>query len=175
MPLDYLDRHFAAIEAGDRPPIVTGALFPARRDLIAAIAQQGKMESFFGANNELNPTILLWQASACPPTWAFHSADDTISRPVILPTWMKEAREVFGGDVKVKETMIPGEHGVGTEMSREEAWAKDGLDWIEGFWPLIPGKKKRWTQRIKGVLKNDYFKNVITDFPSSSQWLQSSR
>lgn len=134
-----LDKHIASVKAGETPSIVTGAQLPYRLDLSSCSTTHGRTYNFIGTAPELNPLQVLNIVKGkknFPPTWAYHGTDDTILHYEGTTQFVAEAKAVFGSDIPIKETLIPGEHGVGLEVeTRNEGWVKEGLDWLELYWP----------------------------------------
>jgi hypothetical protein len=115
-------------------------LFPQRADLMACALQHRLGFALLGGDADVNPADVLRIArvagkAAMPPTWAFHGVDDGVLDCEVLRTFAARAKEVFGEDVPLKETYIPGDHGVGNALHADADWIKDGLNWIEAYWP----------------------------------------
>ena len=135
---EVLNKHIAAVKAGKSPSIVTGAQPPNRQNLSGCACQHGRMYKLLGTSPDLNPfqaLSLVKGKKDPPPVWAYHGIEDSRLQPEMTSKYVSETKAVFGEVVPVKETSIPGNHGVGVDINRDEGWVKEGLDWLESYWP----------------------------------------
>ena len=133
-----MDKHLAAVKAGHAPPVVTGANLPDRFDITMCAIQQGKLSSFVGTEPEVNPAKVLGlvrDRKDVPALWIYHGLDDTVVPVEISQAFVKQAKATFGNQLAIKETLIPGEHAVGDDVGRDEGWVREGLDWLQSYWP----------------------------------------
>lgn len=138
MPSDSLDSHIARIKSGEVPPVFTGAHIPARFEIVVCMMREGRALSLIGEAPELNPTEVLELVQGkkdFPPTFAYHGKDDTMMPADITAQWVDKAKATFGEGIAIKQTTPPGGHGVGGDLNRSEGWVKEGLDWLEAYWP----------------------------------------
>jgi hypothetical protein len=135
VPADLIAKHLAAIAAGEAPAVCTGAPLPARGALMACSMQNRMSYGLLGGDAEVNPTeVLGFVQRAPPPIWAFHGTEDSIVPTDVLRTFAQRARELYGGELVLKETYIPGEHGVGNDLHMDAGWVHEGLEWIKTYW-----------------------------------------
>jgi hypothetical protein len=135
VPTDLITKHLAAIAAGEEPAVCTGARFPARGALMACSLQNQMSYELLGGDAEMNPMeVLSLVRRTPPPIWAFHGTDDSVVHADLTRTFAQRARELYGDELVLKETYIPGEHGVGRDAHMDEGWVHEGLEWMKPYW-----------------------------------------
>ena len=128
------DDHIAAVKAGTAPSVCSGALLPARIELMAYVMQNARGNELMGNLPEMDPMKVLDMIKTAPPMWCFHGADDTIVPAELTRNFVDKAQSLLGKS-QIKGSYPSGDHGVGNELTVNDSWVKEGLQWVEKFWP----------------------------------------
>jgi acetyl esterase/lipase len=132
VPLNLVEQHRATVSPG---AVVTSALFPERGDLMACVLQHALAYELLGGDPDMNLVALLGHIKTPPPpTWLFHGTDDANVDFAETRAFAARVKDVYGPDVQLKETYVPGAHGVGNDDSMDGGWIRDGLEWIGQYW-----------------------------------------
>lgn len=130
IPLEVLESHLKAMVPGR---IVTSAFPPQRLDLWLSLAQQGRVQDFFGRDESLFPMIVMEKLDDVPFMLIMHGSDDT-AVPVQGSYDFEEAAKKKFGPGKVELVVQPGEHGFDGEATLETPWLKEGLEKVTTLW-----------------------------------------
>lgn len=89
-----------------------------------------------GPGLEKYPMQVLEKINAVPPpVWALSGTDDTAVPWECSRDFVEKAKQIWGQKGwQGKLTLVPGEHGMDTQVGLKEEWVLDGVDWVEKFW-----------------------------------------
>lgn len=138
LPAHLLDNHLKALK-GDE--VVTSAIPPKRVPLCIVTLQQGRKADLLGAEKSLYPLDVLDSLSSLPPTWILHGKADSVVPVEGTRKYAAKLRERLP-QAQLRLSLEEGEHGFdnhgpdGEPASLEMAWVKEGVEFIEQYWPV---------------------------------------
>jgi acetyl esterase/lipase len=118
----------------------------ARFPIAASVIQQGRLLDFFGQDRGLLP-LEQFEDNAVPknlpPIWVLHGRQDS-AVPIEGTEKLVKALRAFGEDgERLHVSIEDGEHGfdnhaagTGEAATLETPWVKQGIEFVEQYWPL---------------------------------------
>ncbi|KAK0948056.1 hypothetical protein LTR29_000580 [Friedmanniomyces endolithicus] len=143
IPKAVLDGFLANLKGNE---VVASAVPLARVPLAMSMVQQGRFEELFGSERSLYPIDVLddgvvSESSRLPAMWILHGKQDTAVPVEGTHKFVEKLREKVPG-VQLHVTIEDGEHGFdnhaagsGEAATLETAWVKEGVEFVEKFWP----------------------------------------
>ena len=130
LPMEIVDAHVKAMKPG---AIVTTATPPARQELACSVVQNGRFGEFFGKSKELFPVEMVALADAMPAVLILHGREDSMV-PVVGSERFVEALSKKLPEVPVRLDVRTGDHGFDGDVTVEDEWVKEDVDFITRYW-----------------------------------------
>ena len=130
LPSEIVDEHVTAMAPG---AVVTSVNGPSRLDIACSMLQNGRVVEFLGEAKELFPVEMVALVDSMPAVLIAHGSEDTVV-PVAGSQRFVEVLKRRLPDSVVKLDIRPGDHGFDGDATIEEAWLKEDLDFITGYW-----------------------------------------
>lgn len=130
---DYIDAHIASTRPGT---IISNSTPPNRSQLTTAIVFRGRLPTEISRGVDadkkylLHPEERVKAGTPVPPLFIFHGLEDSGVPVEVSVNFVKLLKETMP-DVPVHLATCPGDHGFDDVASLEDAWMKEGIEFIK--------------------------------------------
>jgi len=136
IPPKVLEDHVAGLNGTE---VVTNAVPMDRMPIVLSMGLEGRFGDFLGDERSLYPLEVLedgWTSKpALPPTWILHGKQD-LAVPIEGTHRFVERLQAHAATTPLHLTYEDGQHGFDEVTSSDTMWVKEGVQFIEKYWPV---------------------------------------